>query len=349
MEWFSDWANVDFGAAFDNYYFGGPPWEIPQVYLEKSPFFRLGQVTTPTIVFTGTEDRNVPPHQSWSLFRALQQLGRTEVRLVLFPGEPHGLGSIPHQRRKVEEELTWLDRHLFETFKPSNPALKQGSLLHALVQRSKAARDGAALGRRQGELLVPETVVLRGVEVSRFEVTRAQLGAFDAALQVAPGSENLPAVASLEQARAYAAWLSERTGRRFRLPTEDEAAKLDCGHSGNTLDRWAGFGVNPDDAARLAGLVVELGWEALLLPVGSLPGCGEDPVFDLDGNVAEWVVRADGSGVASGPSADRPATAAWPAKGGAPVWGAAPAGAGIRLVVDGPPAAVPPRASQAAP
>ena len=94
VEWFSDWANVDFGAAFDNYYFGGTPWEKPEVYLEKSPFFRLHEVTTPTLVHTGTADRNVPPHQSWSLFRVLQQVGKAPTKLLLYPGEPHSLQKV---------------------------------------------------------------------------------------------------------------------------------------------------------------------------------------------------------------------------------------------------------------
>ncbi|HUF77326.1 MAG TPA: prolyl oligopeptidase family serine peptidase, partial [Thermoanaerobaculia bacterium] len=76
VEWISDWANVTFGASFDNYYLGAAPWEDPELYVRKSPFFRLTEVTTPTLVFTGTDDTNVPPHQSWNLFRALQQIGR---------------------------------------------------------------------------------------------------------------------------------------------------------------------------------------------------------------------------------------------------------------------------------
>lgn len=332
VKWFSDWANVDFGAAFDNYYFGGPPWEIPHVYLEKSPFFRLPRVTTPTLVFTGTEDRNVPPHQSWSLFRALQQLGRTEVRLVLFPGEPHGLRKISHQRRKVQEELQWLDRHLFLTFTPANPALKEGSLLEALVRRRAAARVGEVYGVLADGLLVPETVSFRGLQVSRFEVTRAQFAAFQPTWAVPPGTENLPALVTFEQAQAYAGWLSQRTGKPFRLPSEGEAAALACGHGGNTLDRWAGYPVNLDDAARLAPLLAQLGPEALLLPVGSLPGSGEEPVFDLDGNAAEWVLRPDGSGVPTGPSADRPASLAPPAVPPSVL-------TGVRLLVGPPPSA----------
>ena len=36
---------------------------------------------------------------------------------------------------------------------------------------------------------------------------------------------------------------------------------------------------------------------------------GEDPVFDLGGNVAEWVIAVNGSGKTVGGSADRPADA----------------------------------------
>jgi len=100
VEWLSDWANVDFGMAFDNYYLGKAPYEDPQLYIRKSPFFRLNQVRTPTIIYFGSEDRNVPTEQGWSHYRALQQLGNTEVKFVLFPGEPHGLQQLAHQRRK---------------------------------------------------------------------------------------------------------------------------------------------------------------------------------------------------------------------------------------------------------
>jgi hypothetical protein len=62
--------------------------------------------------------------------------------------------------------------------------------------------------------------------------------------------------------------------------------------------------------------------------VGSCPGAGEDPVFDLDGNAAEWAVAEDGSGVAVGPSADRSTGAR--GKGGT----ASPEYTGFRVIVD---------------
>jgi dipeptidyl aminopeptidase/acylaminoacyl peptidase len=330
VEWISDWANVDFGAAFDEYYFGGPPWERVEHYIEKSPFFRLTEVTTPTIVFTGTADRNVPPHQSWSLFRALQSLDRAPVRLVLFPGEPHGLQSIAHQRRKVEEEVAWFDRHLFAADEPRPEALPKGSLLAGLLARHDAATgDGGALGQLVDGRLIPETVPVAGLgsvafeapglqAVGRFEVTRAQWAFYEdgaphqdaAAEQAAEG--NLPRTGiSFEQAQAYVTWLAKLTGRPFRLPSKAEAEALaelaeggDTG--GNTLDFWLGYAPNPDDRATIEPFLTRLpGHAPLLLPVGQRGGAGEPPVFDLDGNAAEWAVAPDGTGVAVGPSADR--------------------------------------------
>jgi len=329
VEWISDWGNVAFGAAFDNYYLGGPPWEIPQVYLAKSPLFRLASVTTPTIVTTGTADTSVPPGQSRSLFHALQQIGAAPVRLVLFPGEEHALEKIVHQRRKVEEDLAWFDRYLFASPQREQEGVKAGSLLEGLLLRHAAARVGAAFGVLQGGVLVPETVAVGELEVGRFEVTRAQFAAFDPRLALAPGEENLPvAGVSFQQAQAYAAWLAERTGRAFRLPTLEEAEKLaeDAGRNGNTLDRWAGYSPNPDDTRALHRTLAQLPAGALLLPVGSLAPWAAEGVFDLDGNVAEWAVASDGSGQVVGASADLPRDE----RSTAP---ATPAYTGLRVVV----------------
>ncbi len=327
VEWFSDWANVDFGASFDNYYFGGPPWEIPQVYLEKSPFFRLDEVTTPTIIFTGTADTNVPPHQSRSLFRALQQIGRAETRLVEFPGEPHGLRKIAHQRRKLEEETRWLDRFLFDAHQPDNPAVRDGSPLQALLARGSAARAGGAFGVDHEGILVPEVVPYGDLQLGRFEVTEAQLAEFDPDRTVVAGHHDWPAAGvPFAQAQAYLRWLADRTGRSFRLPTVAEVKQLGK-RGGNTLDWWAGYTPNPEDAERLRQAVAEIGPASLLKPVGQHAGVGEAPVFDLDGNVAEWAVGEDGQGVAIGPSADRSSDPASTSK-------PSPEYIGFRVVVD---------------
>jgi dipeptidyl aminopeptidase/acylaminoacyl peptidase len=315
VEWASDWGNAHFGASFDNYYFGKSPLEDPQLYIKKSPFYRLDRVRTPTIIFFGTEDTNVPTQQGWMHYRALQQLGKADVRFILFPGERHSPQKLVHQRRKLEEELAWFDKYLFGTVKEENEALKPDSPLAVALKLKRAKGDGARYGLVDKTCLIPETVRhASGIEVGRFEVTRAQYAEFDKNYKVEPGKENYPASnITFDQARAYCEWLTKTTGQIYRLATEGEAESLYSAAAGveNTLDYWAGYAVNPDDAARLEQKVGEIGSRgALLKEVGSFKGAGEpDPVFDLGGNVAEWVVTKDGGSRVMGGSADTPVDA----------------------------------------
>ncbi len=314
VEWISDWANVDFGMAFDDYYFGAVPYEDPQRYIELSPFFRMKDVRTPTIIYFGTEDRNVPTDQGWSHFRALQQIGQVPVKFILFPGEAHGIRKLAHQRRKLEEDLAWFDRYLFGTYEPENEAFQEGSPLAEALKRVEIASADGRYGVMLGAVLVPEVVEYKGHEIGRFEVTRAQYAEFDGSYAFEPGTENHPANGiAYEQAREYVRWLSELTGEPYRLGDAKtigllyEAAKGDE----NTLDYWAGYSPNPDDARRLAAKIAELpGAAPLLKAVGSFGGRGEEAlVFDLGGNVAEWAVAEGGAGTLLGGSADLPADA----------------------------------------
>ncbi|MGB9005532.1 MAG: prolyl oligopeptidase family serine peptidase [Candidatus Aminicenantales bacterium] len=325
VEWISDWANVDFGQAFDTYYLGKSPLEDPQLYLRISPLFKMDKMKAPTIIFFGTEDRNVPTSQGWTHYRALYHLDKVPVKFLLFPGEPHGLRTYAHQRRKVDEEMAWFDRYFFKSEKAENEALKKDSPLAQVLRRNKAAHSGGrfgvawkpasgeAAGGAAAETLIPETVKRGNLEVGRFEVTRAQYAAFDPAYLVEAGRDNYPANnIPFEKAKAYAEWLSKLTGQVWRLPFEDEVTSLYEDRSEeNTLDYWAGYALNPDDARRLELKVKELGGVAALLrEVGSFKALGEEteePVFDLGGNVAEWLMTREGAGKTMGGSADRPA------------------------------------------
>jgi dipeptidyl aminopeptidase/acylaminoacyl peptidase len=312
VEYVSDWANCEFGDAFNRYYFGASPLENPFLYLVKSPFYRLQRVRTPTLIFFGSEDQTVPVHQGWVQYRALQQLGKTDVRFVLFPGEKHSLAKLAHQRRKVKEELAWLDRYLFASAPSSNPSVKADSPLAWALKRRQARREGSRFGILVKGRLVPETVAYGELHIGRFEVTRAQFAEFDKTYKVEPGRENYPANGiTFEQAKKYCSWLSKHTGRTYRLPSEEEAEELYDQTDGgeNTLDHWAGYAVNPDDAARLRETLKEHDGEAMLLKeVGSFRAVGtEAAVFDLGGNVAEWVTTKDGKGAVRGGSADAPA------------------------------------------
>jgi dipeptidyl aminopeptidase/acylaminoacyl peptidase len=314
VEYVSDWASCEFGEAFNRYYLNASPFDDLALYQRKSPFHRFDKVRTPSLIFFGTEDRVVHPQQGWLHFRGLQQLGKTPVRFVQFPGEKHSLKKIGHQSRKLREELAWFDKYLFGPSKPQNDALKSDSPLAWALKRQAAKRDGSRFGLLEKDRLIPETVRYEGIQIGRFEITAAQFADFDRAVAPTFGRENYPAAGvTFERAEAYCAWLSKLTGRKYRLPNEEEAEKLyaEAATGDNTLDHWAGYAVNPEDAAKLRAAAKALpGSAPLLRPVGQGRGVGkEELVYDLGGNAAEWVKGKDGKGLLRGGSADQPADA----------------------------------------
>lgn len=329
VNWTSDYGNCRFGPAFDDYYLGGPPWRESAAYLAKSPLFHAERVTTPTLVLFGDEDTHVPTAQGWEWYRALQQIGKAPVKFVLFPDEPHGLTRPSSRRRKLEEELAFLDRHLFEeaaTAKETVAAapatehdpVKEGSPLWSALQAESFARVGDAWGEplaapqpnwpvkgRAGAL--PEVVDVDGLLLGRFEVTRAQWQTFRPELVVAPGDENLPiADVALADAQAYVEWLSMTTGAAWRLPYLDELEPLAAVAAAlpgeNTLDHSAGYAPRPEDAAallaraerdlfaRVAGLSPLIRDVGLGPPLVRGPPSARVALYDLGGNVAEWAL-----------------------------------------------------------
>jgi len=336
VEWISDWGNVDFGDSFDSYYFGKSPMEDPQLYIRKSPFFKMDKVQAPVLIFHGSADRNVPPAQSWSFFRALEYYGKVPVKFVVFPGEPHGPQKLTHQIRKVEDEVAWFDKYFFKTAKPEDESLKKDSLLADSLSREKIQKAGSLYGvqvttlripkggkpstdglihlQPEPSLIMPELVHRGDLSIGRFEVTRAQYAAFDKNHKFPAGTENYPANGILfEQAKAYAAWLPKLGNNpTFRIAYEDEVKSLYENRAGeNILDYWAGYAPNPEDTVSLRKSADTLPAPGgLLKEVGSFPGAGkenEERIYDLGGNVAEWVMTRDGKGKVIGGSADCPA------------------------------------------
>ena len=314
VNWTSDYGNCAFGAGFDNAYFGGPPWEIPEVYIQKSPLFRLASLTTPTLIMFGTQDTNVPTEQGWEHFRAMQQSGSAPVRFILFPGAGHGPSKLSHRERKMNEELAWLDRWLLGKQPKGEQPFDDSAPLALALKKAGAARNGELLGTLESGILVPETVDLAGLKVGRFEVTRAQYAALDTAYHYPEGTGNWPVTGmNFADATAWCRRLCDATGRDFTLPTAAEfdslasAAKCDPAKE-NTLDWWVGYTPTPDETDSLAVRVAELEAHRLLLTeAGSFPPAGKSGVYDLGGNAAEWTAGSDGEGSPRGRCAVTPA------------------------------------------
>ncbi|MBA7496300.1 hypothetical protein ES702_06899 [subsurface metagenome] len=310
VNWTSDYGNCHFGVSFDNYYFKGAPWDELEHYIKKSPLFHLKDMKVPTIIFHGTEDTNVPYSQGWEYYRALQQIGKAPVRFIIFPGQKHVFNKLTHQHRKMKEEIEWFDKYFFKTLKKENEAFKKGSPLDIAIKKEKFEKAGLLYGKKFKGFLIPELVKTEEAEVGRFEVTRAQWTAFDKKYKYQPGTRNFPVNGiAFEDALKYVKWLSKLTGEKYRLPKILEAQKLakKGGKDDNTLDYWAGYSLNPDDAKLLLQKVKALKASAsLLLPVDSRPASGEEMIYGLGGNVAEWAVDEKGKGKIIGRSAITP-------------------------------------------
>ncbi len=110
VEHASNWGNDD--LTFDDaWYLGGLPWQDPQIYTSEAALFQMNKVKTPVHEVMGADDVRVSASQDYLLERALDAL-QIPHRLLIFPGEGHGLGKNPwHGYIKVREELKWLEEY----------------------------------------------------------------------------------------------------------------------------------------------------------------------------------------------------------------------------------------------
>ena len=309
VNWTSDYGTCSFGVTFDQYYFGGAPWDdmdgklYNQWYIDNSPIFEIEKIKTPTIIFHGSEDRSVPRDQGWEYFRGLQQVGQTPVKFLWFPGQPHGLQKISHQMRKMTEEIKWFDKYLFNTLKESNEAFKKNSPLASAMKIAKASKVDGKFGiLKNAGTLNPEMLSLGKdtISISQFELTNAQFAEFDKGFKYFAAEANHPAIGlSKQQINDYINWINNLTGDTYRLPNKAEAEKFHKlanakANKENTLNYWAGYAITKDDADELAKkLTAEK--LSLLKEVGSFAPIkiGKAYIFDLAGNAAEYYSDGD--------------------------------------------------------
>ncbi len=71
---------------------GASLWEIPELYIENSPIFKIDQVTTPILIMHNKKDDLVPWMQSVEFFTGLRRLGKKAWMLQYDQGG-HGVGG----------------------------------------------------------------------------------------------------------------------------------------------------------------------------------------------------------------------------------------------------------------
>ncbi|HSR49671.1 MAG TPA: S9 family peptidase, partial [Acidobacteriota bacterium] len=89
----------------------GLPWEDREAWERISPFNKVTEITTPTLVMGGEKDWNVPILNSEQLYQALKRLGR-ETQLVVYPNQHHGIRLPTFMKDRWQRYLDWYDKYV---------------------------------------------------------------------------------------------------------------------------------------------------------------------------------------------------------------------------------------------
>jgi dipeptidyl aminopeptidase/acylaminoacyl peptidase len=101
----------------------GLPWENRAVWDKVSPFYRVANITTPTLFMGGEVDWNVPILGGEQMYQALKRLGRT-TELVVYPGEYHEFSTPSHIKDRLERYLAWYGHYVKGDAAPARPIEK---------------------------------------------------------------------------------------------------------------------------------------------------------------------------------------------------------------------------------
>ncbi|MEV3858838.1 serine hydrolase [Streptomyces sp. NPDC050095] len=129
---------------------GGQPWEQRERYAALSPYARVQDVRTPTLVVHGAADERCPVGQAEQWFSALRVRG-VPTRLVLYPDGAHLFlldGPPSHRVDLARRVVDWVERHA-GTGRPPLDVAHWQRRLDALAARHRV--PGAVLGIARGD------------------------------------------------------------------------------------------------------------------------------------------------------------------------------------------------------
>jgi dipeptidyl aminopeptidase/acylaminoacyl peptidase len=90
----------------------GAPWKNQKAWDKISPFWDVEKITTPTLIMGGAIDWNVPIINSEQLYQALKEIGKVDTKLVVYPGEHHGIRKPSFQKDRLQRYLDWYGNYL---------------------------------------------------------------------------------------------------------------------------------------------------------------------------------------------------------------------------------------------
>lgn len=90
----------------------GKPWENPEGWAKVSyPFLKPQTIRTPTLFLCAEQDANVPCAGSEQMYQVLKSRD-VPTRLVVYPGENHGLSVPSYTTDRLQRTIDWYDRYL---------------------------------------------------------------------------------------------------------------------------------------------------------------------------------------------------------------------------------------------
>jgi dipeptidyl aminopeptidase/acylaminoacyl peptidase len=92
-------------------FFGKSAYDDPEPYVKASAITYIKKARTPTFIYVGERDIEVPPTQSIEYWHALKELG-VPTSLVIYPDEGHGIRGPEHAADVQRRTLAWFDRYL---------------------------------------------------------------------------------------------------------------------------------------------------------------------------------------------------------------------------------------------
>jgi len=115
INWLSKPLTADSMVGQIYHQFPGPPWEHLEHYWKRSPLSLMGNVTTPTMLLTGENDRRTPISETEQFYQALRLKG-VDSAMVRLPDTSHGIASRPSRLiTKVDHILAWFERYKTKT------------------------------------------------------------------------------------------------------------------------------------------------------------------------------------------------------------------------------------------
>ncbi|RIA37818.1 dipeptidyl aminopeptidase/acylaminoacyl peptidase [Hephaestia caeni] len=92
-------------------FFGKPLYDDYDAYRRVSAVNYVKNAKTPTFIYVGERDIEVPPTQSIEWWHALKDMG-VPTTLMIYEGEGHGIRDPDHARDMHDRTIAWFDKYL---------------------------------------------------------------------------------------------------------------------------------------------------------------------------------------------------------------------------------------------